>query len=171
MRTITYFVACSLDGFIARPDGGIDWLFHDQDYGFTEFLESIDTVILGRRTWEQALTFGESPFAAKEHFIFSRSLEQCAAGSLVREPVAEFAQRVRTLPGRGIWLVGGGNLAGQFFDAGAVDRLIVFVHPILIHEGLPLAEGITGDVRLQLAGTHAFSTGLVRLEYHVLPRS
>ena len=84
-----------------------------------------------------------------------------------------FADRWRSLSascaesGKVIWLIGGGELAGEFFAAGGVDRLSVFVHPILIHHGLPLAAGVPHDVRLSLTGTHAFHTGLVRLDYEV----
>ena len=95
MRPIVYFVASSLDGFIARPDGGIDWLFHDQDYGFTAFLDEIDTVVMGRKTYEKSLTLGESPFQQKRHFIFSRTLAACDDGEVVRGSVAEFVRELR----------------------------------------------------------------------------
>lgn len=168
MRPVVYFVATSLDGFIARPDGGIDWLFHDQDYGFTEFLTGIDTVVMGRKTYEQMLTFGESPFKEKELFVFSRTLSRCDLGTVVRQPVDDFVREQKVRDGRGIWLIGGGDLAGHFFTARAVDRLIAFVHPVLIHRGLPLAAGVPNDVTLRLTDTHAFETGLVRLGYDIL---
>lgn len=168
MRPIIYFVATSLDGFIARPDGAIDWLFHDQDYGFTEFLSGIDAVIMGRKTYEQPLTYGEAPFKEKEHFIFSRTLESCEVGTVVRTTVDEFVRDERMKVGKGIWLIGGGELAGDFFSAEAVDRLVVFIHPVLIHRGLPFASGVLADVKLRLIGTHAFETGLVRMEYEVV---
>ncbi len=168
MRPIIYFVATSLDGFIARPDGGIDWLFHDQDYGFTQFLEDIDSVVMGRKTYQQSLSFGESPFKSKRHFVFSRTLGQCDGATVVRKPVKVFVREQQAMPGKGIWLIGGGELAGAFFSAQAVDRLIVFVHPILIHRGLPLATDVAADVTLQLSGTRSFDTGLIRLDYQVL---
>jgi dihydrofolate reductase len=168
MRPIVYFVATSLDGFIARPDGGIDWLFQDQDYGFTEFLAGIDTVVLGRKTYEQTLTFGETAFKGKEVFVFSRTLSHCGLGTVVRQPVDDFAREQKARDGRGIWLVGGGDLAGAFFSARAVDRLIAFVHPVLIHRGLPLAAGVPDDVALRLTDTYAFETGLVRLGYDIV---
>lgn len=168
MRPFFYFVATSLDGFIARPDGAIDWLFHDQDYGFTEFLEGIDTVVMGRKTYEQSLTFGESPFKSKQHFIFSKTLTQSEIGTVVNEPVEQFVQHQRAIASpKGVWIIGGGELAGAFFAAQGIDQLIVFVHPVLIHAGLPLAAGVPSDVQLQLTGTHAFETGLVRLNYTV----
>jgi dihydrofolate reductase len=170
MRKISYFVASSLDGYLARTDGSIDWLFHDQDYGFSAFFDGIDTVLQGRRTYEQALAFDEYPYPGKQDFIFSRSLRNPQHGVVVSQPIAEFAAQLKAQSGKDIWLVGGGELAGAFFAARAIDELIVFVHPILIGSGRPFAAQLPGDVRLQLNGTEAFASGLVRLAYSVRPR-
>jgi len=72
MRRIILFIAASLDGHIARPSSEVDWLFTDQDYGYTEFLASVDTVLMGRKTYEQVLTFGEFPYQEKQSYVFSR---------------------------------------------------------------------------------------------------
>lgn len=74
MRTLSYYLATSLDGFLARPDGGIDWLFSDQDYGFTEFFAGIDTVVMGRKTCELSLTFGEYPYPGRSASCFHARL-------------------------------------------------------------------------------------------------
>ena len=168
MRRIIYFVASSLDGFIARQDGGIDWLFTDQDYGYTEYLAGIDTVVMGRKTYELCLTFGEYPYRDRKNFVFSRSATDFVHADAVNEPVADFVGRLRREPGKDVWLIGGGELAGAFFAAGVVDELRVFVHPILIGSGLPLAAGLSKDVKLRLQGTQAFDTGLVKLAYDVV---
>lgn len=160
-----YFVASSLDGFIARKDGGIDWLFTDQDYGYTEFLSGIDTVVMGRKTYELCLTFGEYPYKAQRNYVFSRTKAELAHATVVNEPVPEFVARLRREPGKDIWLVGGGELAGAFLAAGEVDDLLVFVHPILIGSGLPLAARLPADVKFRLVQTRAFDTGLVKLAY------
>ena len=167
MRRIIYFLAISLDGFLARSQGEIDWLFTDQDYGFSGFFEEVDTVLLGRKTYEQVLTFGEYPYSTKQNFIFSRAAARFAHGTTVNQPVGKFAAELKSKPGKDIWLVGGGELAGHFFAAGAVDALVVYVHPILIGRGLALASGLPGDVRLKLEESKSYDTGLVRLSYHV----
>lgn len=167
MRRIIYFVASSLDGFIARQDGGIDWLFTDQDYGYKEFLAGIDTVVMGRKTYDLCLTFGEYPYKTQRNYVFSRTQTEFTHATAVAEPVPQFVARLRGEPGKDIWLVGGGDLAGAFFAAGAVDELQVFVHPALIGAGLPLAAGLIRDVKLRLTGTQAFDTGLVKLAYAV----
>lgn len=168
MRRVIYFVASSLDGFIARQDGGIDWLFTDQDYGYQQFLAGIDTVVMGRKTYDLCLTFGEYPYRSLQNFVFSRSQADFTHAVAVTEPVPRFVERLRAAPGKNIWLVGGGVLAGEFFAAGAVDELRVFVHPTLIGSGLPLAAGLLRDVTLQLKATQAFNTGLVELAYDVV---
>lgn len=167
MREVVYFVASSLDGFIARSDGAVDWLFTDQPYGFPEFFETVNTVIVGRKTYEQALTFEERPFDGKEVLVFSRTRSSFEQARVVTRSIDETIAELRAHPGGAIWLVGGGMLAGECFAARAVDRVIVFVHPILLGAGRPLASEIGHDVMLKLQGTHAFETGLVRLDYTV----
>ena len=168
MRRIIYFLATSLDGFLARNDGAIDWLFTNQDYGFSEFFKSVDTVLLGRKTYEQSLSFGDYPYQTKQNFIFSRSVSRFDHGTAVDQPIRQFAEELKLRPGSDIWLVGGSELAGHFFAAGAVDELIVYVHPILIGSGLVLASGLPGDVRLQFRGSKPYETGLLRLSYWVV---
>lgn len=166
-RRIIYFVAASLDGFIARTDGNVDWLFHDQDYGFTEFFRNVDTVVQGRKTYEQVLTFGDYPYREKQNFVFSRTLSDCEHGEIVNEPVANFAARLRRQSGKDIWLVGGGELVASFLSEGLVDDVIVFVHPVLLGDGLRLSPDLIHDVALKLVETESFNSGLVKLRYTV----
>jgi dihydrofolate reductase len=168
VRHIVYFVASSLDGFIARKDGGVDWLFTDQDYGYTGFLAGIDTVVMGRKTYDLCLTFDDYPYRTQRNFVFSRTTRHFTHATAVAEPIPAFVERLRSEPGKDIWLIGGGELAGAFLAAGVVDELQVFVHPILIGTGLPLAAGLLRDVKLHLKDTQAFDTGLVKLAYEVV---
>ncbi|WP_158262415.1 MULTISPECIES: dihydrofolate reductase family protein [Pirellulaceae] len=170
MRKIVYFVTSSLDGFIARPNGSIDWLIQaegSEDFGFSQFLGSIDTVIQGRRTYEHVLSFGPYPYANQKNFVFSRTLMQCQHAEIVRHPVAQFVRSLRNQPGKDIWLVGGGQLAAAFLEAGAIDELKVFIQPILLGEGIPLATHIGRDTRLTVKHSHAFRQGLVQIDFEV----
>lgn len=167
-RRIIYFVASSLDGFIARKNGTVDWLFHDQDYGFAEFFKSVDTVVQGRKTYEQVLTFGDYPYSDKQNFVFSRTLTDGEHAEIVDEPVAEFAARLRSQPGTDIWLVGGGELVASFLSEGLVDDVVVFVHPVLLGDGLRLSPDLSHDVALNLIETESFDSGLVKLRYAVV---
>jgi dihydrofolate reductase len=133
----------------------------------TEFFESIGTVVQGRKTYEQVLSFGDYPYSAKENFVFSKTLKTAEHAEIVTQPVAEFSEEQKVRPGKDIWLVGGGELAAEFFRARVIDTLIVFVQPVLLGDGLTLAGHLGEDVKLELEGTKAFAQGLVRLDYHV----
>jgi len=170
VREFVYFVTASLDGFIARPGGEIDWLLQgdkNEDFGFANFMQSIDTVVQGRKTYEQVLTFGDFPYPDHKNYVFSRKLMRAEHAEVVRMSVPEFVHIVRRQPGKDIWIVGGGDLAAAFFHAGAIDRLIVFVQPILLGTGLPLTQHIGCDIRLNLEHSRPHLQGLVELSYRV----
>ena len=167
MRRIKLYTATSLDGFLARPDGGIDWLATEGDYGYARFYDSIDTVVMGRRTYETALSFGAYPYPDRTGFVFSRE----RAGTIdenvtfLAEDVEEFVRSLRLRPGRDVWLVGGGELARAFFEKNLIDELQLFVHPILLGAGLPLFLPRPGDLRLRLLRCRSWPNGLVELHY------
>ena len=167
MRRIKLYIATSLDGYIARPDGGIDWLATEGDYGYARFYDSIDTVVMGRRTYETALSFGDYPYPDKTGYVFSRA----RAGAIdenvtyLSEDVEQFARDLRHRPGRDIWLVGGGELARAFFEKNLIDELDLFVHPVLLGSGIPLFVFRTGDLKLRLLRCQSWDNGLVELHY------
>ena len=163
---IVYYVAASLDGFIATPDGGIDWLkpFENtgEDYGYGEFYASIEAVLMGRKTYEQCLQFPEWPYAGKPYWVFSR-----ATGNTASSVVAE-------MKGRGIrraWLVGGGKLAAAFRAEGLITEYIVSVIPVLLGSGIPLFDGAAPAETLRLVGTKNYESGIVQLRYFSTRRS
>lgn len=164
MRKIRLFIACSLDGYIAREDGSVDWLFTDQDYGYKKFYRSIDTVLMGRKTYEKAIQLGDT-FRGKEAFVFTKKkmASPLANVRFVRSPV-HFARRLKGSPGKGIFLIGGGEIIREFLDAGLIDEMMVFVHPIILGAGVPLfPKG--REIALEARGTKMFSSGLVMLRY------
>jgi dihydrofolate reductase len=178
-RRIIYSVAASADGFISRSDGDVDWLEDPRssgDHGMTEFWRSVDTVLMGRRTWDFGVSFGQPRFGGKKNYVFTRSpsprrraLAKRSRVELVsgEEPVQEFARRLRREKGKDIWLVGGASLFASFLDAGEVDRIVVHVKPILIGEGVPLVEAARRTIPLRLVSSKKFPDGAVRLEYAV----
>jgi dihydrofolate reductase len=157
---ILYYVAASLDGFIARPDGGIEWLrpFEGagEDYGYGEFYASIEAVLLGRRTYEQCLQFPEWPYAGKPYWVFSRGNQNTPSGV-----VAEM--RARGI--RRAWLVGGGKLAASFRAEGLISEHIVSVIPVLLGAGIPLFDGHGPFEELRLVSSRAYDSGIVQLRY------
>jgi len=164
---IVLFIATSLDGYIASPDGTVDWLFHDADYGYTAFMASLDAVVVGRKTWEQAKTFEEVPFAGKQVFVFSRTNAPAIDERVqyVLGDIATVVAELRRSLRRNVWLVGGGELIRQFIAHRLMDEFRLFVHPILLGVGIPLFLLHSERTDLTLQGCHAFPSGLVELRY------
>ncbi|MBZ0263280.1 dihydrofolate reductase family protein [bacterium] len=169
MRKIIYYVASSLDGFIAGPEGEIDWLFSDQDYGFSEFYNSIDTIISGRITFDVGLAFEEKPFGDKEVHVFTRDTNKETLGYInyISEDPVEFTRSLLKQPGGDIWLLGGGKLAGLLVGNKLVDEYIVSIHPTLLGEGIPLNPFDYHPVDLELVDVKSFDSGLVQLHYKI----
>ncbi|MCA1583075.1 MAG: dihydrofolate reductase family protein [Acidobacteria bacterium] len=170
MRKIIAYLATSADGYIARPDGDVAWLDRPRppgDYGMPEFYRSVDTVLLGRRTWEMGVKLGQSSFKGKKNYVFSRSPKPAVAAGIefVTEEVGTLARRLKSERGKDIWLVGGASLIGSFLDAGQVDDLILHVIPVLIGEGIPLVEPGRRELTLTLQSSQAYPDGVVRLHY------
>ena len=174
-RKIIANLAASLDGFIARPDGNIDWL-NDRPkpadfYDMGTFMSSTDASILGRKTYDHALVLGAKFDGKKKVYVLSSSPpEKDPAGvEFIREPVPTFGKRLRELPGKDIWMMGGGGAIAAFLDAGALDEIVIRVIPILIGEGTPLLTPRHRLVPLTLLSTRRFEDGVVELHYAVNP--
>ncbi len=170
MRKVVLFIASSLDGYIARPSGDIDWLFTDQDYGYSEFFASVDTVLLGRKTYEQVLTFGEYPYEGVKSYVFTKNPLFQAENNveLVTEDTRKFIDNLRQADGKNIWLVGGSQLTYDFMNHNLVDELILSIHPIVLGEGIPLFANPTTPQSLHLTNCQTYSSGLVQLSYDVV---
>ncbi|MGB7586132.1 MAG: dihydrofolate reductase family protein [Terriglobales bacterium] len=172
-RRIIVYVATSADGFIARADGSVDWLERPRpkgNYGGAAFFRSIDTCILGRKTYDFSVSHGEPDFyPGKKNYVFSRTLKQAASPkvTLINEDVVAFAKRLRAGKGNDIWLVGGAELIAAFLDAGHVDEFIIHVIPVMIGEGIPLAAPRHRHLPLKLLANKKFPDGVVQLRYAV----
>ena len=178
-RKIIVYIATSADGYIARPDGDVEWLNRrpdTADYGMKSFYPTIDTILWGRKTYDWGLAYCEKTgtqggmFDTKlANYVFSRNPPQRAAPGVqfVSEPVKTFAQRLRATPGKHIWMMGGGELIASFLDAGEIDEFDIHVIPTLIGEGIPLIAPRHRDVPLDLRSARKYPDGVVRLRYHV----
>jgi dihydrofolate reductase len=168
---IVYYVASSLDGYIAPPDGSLDWLAAHEttsdDYGYAEFYASVDAVLVGRRTYEQCLGFPEWPYAGKPCWVFSRrQLKPVTADvTVTAESPGQVASMLLEREVRRAWLVGGGQLAGSFRAAQLITEYVVTVLPVVLGGGTPLfaVQGPKEDLRLM--ETKKFSGGLVQMRY------
>ncbi len=165
MRPLVYSLATTLDGYLARGDGAVDWCSTRQDYGFQAFLDQVDTIVLGRKTYEQVAKFTPYPYTGRTHYIASRSGRTYPHGQTIGPELPEFVAELKRTPGGVIWLVGGGEVAGTLLAAGLVDRIDVCVHPLLLGGGLPLAAGLPGDIELKTVEVKPFDDGLVKLVY------
>jgi dihydrofolate reductase len=165
-RKIVLFIACSLDGYIAGTDDDISWLFSDEDYGYTKFLASIDTVIMGRRTYDQVLRMGPFPYQGKDCYVFSRSVMGGDENvEFVDRSVNEFVQTLMEKEGSDIWLVGGSELIDAFMKGRLVDEFIISIHPVVLGEGISLFKSGLPRQDLVLKGNMTFSSGLVQVHY------
>lgn len=166
-RKLLLFIAASLDGYIARLDEGIDWLFDDADYGYSDFYAQVDTVLMGRKTYELSISFSDDPYPGCQSYVFSRSLTPPAdaAVTLVQGDPTELVQRLRQQTGRHLWLVGGGQLVQQCLAADLIDEIILSIHPILLGAGIPLFPSGFPERRWQLINSQAFESGLLQCRY------
>ena len=172
--TLSVFVGTSVDGFIARLNGDLDWLPADAEpHGYDEFIASVDAIVIGRKTYETVLSFGEWPYGGKRVVVLSsHPLDLSgprARGASVEQRTGEPADIVSQLGESGVdqvYLDGGLTIQG-FLRAGLVDRLIITRVPVLIGEGVPLFGHVPSDIRLEHVQTRSFPSGLVQSEYRV----
>lgn len=176
-------MAVSLDGFIATPDGGVDWLapFDDQDFGYAEFYERVGLLVMGRATYDQTLSFGPWPYRDKPCWILTgRPLDQTSPDGVsawTGGDVGALARRARAHRDGDVWIVGGAATVAQALAAGAVDQMDLFIMPVCLGRGLPLFPGTPPRLMFNLARTVNHPSGVAQLTYrlrpppHVVPES
>ena len=171
-RKVIVHIGTSADGYIARPDGDLEWLTSrpkpEGFYGMSAFMKSIDTRLLGRKTYEISLRMG-AKFDSRT-IVFSRHAPAAAAPSgveFVNGPIGPFVSRLREQRGKDIWLMGGGELIASFLDEHAIDEFVVSVVPVFIGDGIPLIARRHRHVPLDLRSVERFDDGLVQLHYRV----
>ena len=175
-RKIIVYIATSVDGYIARLDGSVDWLDRPRppgNYGMNAFLRSIDTILWGKRTYDQAIVWFKGKhlgFGPKtKNFVFAHHPPASAPAGVefVNEPVDAFARRLRAQPGKDIWMMGGGQIIASFLDAGQIDEFRIHVIPVFIGEGIPLLQPRHRWVQLKLQAVKRFPDGVVKLVYNI----
>lgn len=175
MRQVRYNVAASLDGYIADAAGGFDWIPADPAVDFAAIFARVDTVLLGRRSFELTQQGGGPSWGPKMRvYVFSRTLQpqQWPGVTVVGADAAEAVAQLRAEPGTGdIWLFGGGQLFSTLLTAGQVDAVEVTVVPVLLGAGVPLVAAGIPRTELQLRRTHRYPSGMVSLIYAVPPRA
>jgi dihydrofolate reductase len=170
MRRVLYRVAASLDGYIAGPRGEVDWIVSDPAIDFAALYEAVDTVLLGRHTYELTLQPGAPPWPAGWHvYVFSRTLasEQHPGVTVISGDAGATVAALRAASGREIWLFGGGSLFSSLLEAKQVDVVEVVIIPVLLGGGVPLLETGAAVTRLSLVHSQSYPSGVVSLRYGV----
>ncbi|MBT1702243.1 dihydrofolate reductase family protein [Chryseosolibacter indicus] len=170
MRKIILAVAVTLDNFIEGPNGEIDWCFTDQDYGMTDFLNRIDTILYGRKSYELVVKMegGLGMYGNKKNYVFSNTIKgQLEGAELVRGSTLEQVKEIKAAPGKDIWLFGGAALTESLMQANLVDEFWFTVHPIILGKGKPLFTNLQHPINLTLVNSKVYETGLVSLNYQL----
>ena len=176
-RKVIVHIATSADGYIARADGDIEWLTSRPApkgfYGMNAFMKSIDTKVLGRKTFEVSLRMGAKFDSQGRTIVFSHHSPPANTPSgveFVNDAIGPFVSRLREQPGKDIWLMGGGEIIASFLDAQVIDEFVISVAPVFIGEGIPLIARRHRHVPLELQSSERFEDGLVQLRYGVQNR-
>lgn len=172
-RRIIVYIATSADGYIARPNGDVGWLDRPRpkgNYGMGEFLKTIDTILWGRKTYGKGIEMGMKAAGfgkGIKNYVFSHRPQQSVEPGVefINESIKTFAQRLRSQPGKNVWMMGGGGIIASFLDESEIDEVIIHVVPIFIGEGIPLIEPRHRSVQLKLVSSRSYPDGVVRLHY------
>lgn len=170
MRKLTLYTAASLDGFIAGPNGEIDWLEipgapEAEDYGYSAFFESIGTTLQGSTTYELAASHDDDAYPGKTNYVFTRKSpppHDSEHWRFVTGDIAGFVRELKEEPGQDIWLVGGGQINTVMLEAGLIDEMIVTLFPLVLGEGIPLFAPGARKTGFRSISSQSYETGLVQ---------
>ena len=172
MKKIKLYIAASIDGYIARPDGDIEWLTgfpnpSKTDYGYKDFVASVDTVIMGNRTYHDILCMDVLwPYKDKETYVVTHHSQETKENiRFISENVVETISELRKKDGKDIWLVGGGQLISMLLGADLVDEMQINYVPVILGDGIPLFPGSTKESQWNLLQNKAFDNGVLQVKY------
>jgi dihydrofolate reductase len=169
MRKIILQLAVSLDGLIEGPNGEYDWCFTDQDYGMNDFYKRIDTIFMGRKTYEMSLAINDNTgggFPKIKTYVLSNTLKKLTDDStLIGGDVAKRIGEIKKEKGKDIWLFCGASLTGFLMNEKLIDEIVLAVHPVILGSGKALFSNIKTRINLTLTDTRTYPSGLVMLTY------
>ena len=167
MRKIILYIASSLDGYVARENGNIDWLPQIDTSEYDKFYQTVDVVIMGKTTYDQVLTFGEYPYKDKKSFVFTRNNSTTKNENVeFVSNVDEFVNDILSGLEGNIWLIGGGQIISSFVNNGIIDEIILSIIPVILGKGIPLFQNIQKETKLELVKTTS-NDKLIELQYRV----
>lgn len=169
---ISIYIAMSIDGYIARKDGGLDWLEYGhtghEDYGFKKFISNIDALVLGRNTYEVVSNFDRWPYEDKRVVVLSRNLKEVRKeAELFRGQLRDLVSKLYSDGIKHVWVDGGITVSG-FLEAGLVDDITVSVIAMILGSGIPLFSTMDKEHKCRLLSTQSYPSGLVQLKYEVI---
>jgi len=182
MRKVTLGLANSLDNFIARKDGGFDWLHWSKEVAqiSAKFMKTVDTLLIGRKTYDGMLRYGQTSYPGAQNYVFTRSKKTVAAlkknlatkkadqnVDVISEDVARFVRKLKRKKGKGIVVFGGGELAKSLFEAGLIDEIVLNIHPVLLGSGIPLFHEMKQQIDLELLDCKVLECGYLAVTYRV----
>ncbi|MCC6684438.1 MAG: dihydrofolate reductase [Bacteroidia bacterium] len=174
MRNIKLFISCSTDGFIARPDGDISWLdavaTAGEDYGYAAFYDTVDTIVLGRKTYDKVLSFGiEFPHKNKTTYVITHT-PRASEGNIhfYTGDLTALIQQLKATGTKDVFIDGGAELVHALLSQRLIDEIIISYIPVLLGEGIRLFKDGFPEQKLKLTGVKSFSSGLVQVVYEVL---
>jgi dihydrofolate reductase len=183
MRKVTLGLANSLDNYIARKDGGSDWLHWSKEVAeiSAKFIKTVDVILIGRKTFEVMLAFGQTSYPGAKNYVFSRSQKKSSAlrktlsgkkkadqsVEVIGEDVVTFVRSLKRRKGKGICLFGGGELAKCLLEAGLIDEVVLNIHPVLLGSGIPLFHEMKRQINLELRDCKILKGGCLVVTYRV----
>jgi dihydrofolate reductase len=173
VRKVTFGGANSLDNYLARPDHAVDWLLWTKEVAkiMADYWKTIDTVLMGRKTYEVALRSGKGSggYPGVKTYVFSRTLQEGSHGdiTIIAADATGFVRKLKKQRGKDICLMGGGELARSLFEAGLIDEIGFNIHPVLLGSGIPLFYPMSRQIDLELLECKTFKNGCVLVSYRV----
>lgn len=169
---VSVYIACSIDGYIARKDGNLDWLHYghtgDEDYGFKQFSSTIDTVVMGRNTYEVVSGFADWAYKGKRVIVLSSTLTAVREeAELFTGALADLMNKLQEEHVKHIW-VDGGVTVTRFLEAGLVDELTISIISMVLGSGIPLFSAMDRELKCRHIATQSYPSGLVQLKYEIL---
>ena len=171
MRKVTLGLANSLDNYIARKDGGSDWLYWDKEIAkiSANFMKTVDAILIGRKTYDIMLAFGQTTYPGPRNYVFSRTMKDSPDTNveIVSADAARFVKAMKRKKGKGICLFGGGELARSLFIADLIDEIVLNIHPLLLGSGIPLFHEMDRQIDLELLHSQTNKRGNLIVSYRV----
>ena len=181
MRKVTPGLANSLDNYIARKDGGFDWIHWSKEVAeiSAKFMKTIDALLIGRKTYDGMLAYGQTSYPGAKNYVFTRTKRKGAAlkkkfgtkadknVEIVTEDAAKFVKKLKSKKGKGIVIFGGGELAKSLFEADLIDEVVLNIHPVLLGSGIPLFHEMKRQINLELLDCRILKGGYLAVSYRV----